>query len=1013
MLSKLIHRPVAVLLSITAAVILGVLATTRLPIGLLPEVGIPKLSVQVNYPNISARSLEQTVISPLRQQLLQLNGLQDIYSRCRDEKGIIYLDFPFGTNPDLAFIEVNEQVDRAMNSLPRELARPRVLATEVANIPVVELAITLKDTQSTTNTDLLGLSEQARRVFRRRIEQLSTVAFADLNGQTSRRVEIKPDENRMRNLNISESDLASLLQQANLETGSLLLADGHFVYSVRLTNRLTKPADIAALALNRSGRLVYLRDFASVNYAAEPAQGMFMHNGQRGVVFRIHKKSNSQLFLLQEELAGLKTELANQYPQFEFALLNDQSALLSASITNLQSGLIYGASFAILILFLFFREWRRPLLIALAVPVALLLALLGFYLVGLSINVISLAGLILGLGLMIDNSIIVLDNIDQLKRKGMNPTEAAWRGGQEVIGPLISSALTTVAVFLPLIFLNGLSGALFRDQAIAVSLALGASLLVAYFLLPLLSRGKKAAKAHSSHTTTTEFQNKTVDQANRNLAKRPVLLNRLLTLVILIAVLFTAFLLVNSVPQQGFPDITRSAFQLEIDWNESLSLEENQRRCLAITKEWDTALGGQITTSIGEQQFLLSQENRSTNEALLQFFLTPSASSLDAKSFATSLVKKWQEQHPSANLFFSPVPNLFDRVFSGDAAAELWLKVRNRLSQELPRWKEMNAFESLLQSQEYTFVGPANQEIISLSIDYEQLQFKLVNETALRNRLLSLFGEQELTQLRGGDQQIPVVIFMTNEVAKLSLAQLQEATIINQNGNEIPIGELLVVREEVDYKVITGDRAGPFIQCDFAASLTDQEKQSIIVLANTQSNLLSQWGGSSIAQQEQLQSLRWVLLVALLLLYLILAAQFESLVAPWVVLLTIPLSLVGSLVALWLTGGSLNLISMIGMVVTGGIVVNDAIIKLDMINRGRREMSLSMTAALQYANQRRIRAIIMTSLTTILALAPVLFASGLGAELQRPLAIAVIGGLAVGTLASLYILPVFYRALMK
>ncbi|MEL7161722.1 MAG: efflux RND transporter permease subunit, partial [Bacteroidota bacterium] len=404
MLKNLLHRPVALLLTTLALLLLGILAAGRLPLSLLPEVGIPRISVQVAYPNAAARTLENAVVSPLRNTLLQVNDLSGIRSRARDESAVFYLDFPFGTDPDLAFIEVNEKIDQAMNQLPREVARPRVLATDVSDIPVVQLSVTLRDTSRTDarGTALLELSELARNVLRRRLEQLAEVAFADLSGQREPRLVVRPRTATLRALGLTDDDLTSLLRSANVELGGLLLADGHYEYAVRFTGDLRTAADLRQLYLRLdNNRTVPLSDLATVTYEATPARGAYYHDGHPGVVFTLRKRADARLFDLRENLQILLADLESEYPSLRFRLDNDQTAILRASIDNLTGGLLYGAGFAILILFAFFREWRRPLLIGLAVPTALTVAVLGFYLAGLSINVISLAGLILGLGLMI------------------------------------------------------------------------------------------------------------------------------------------------------------------------------------------------------------------------------------------------------------------------------------------------------------------------------------------------------------------------------------------------------------------------------------------------------------------------------------------------------------------------------------------------------------------------------------------------------------------------------------
>lgn len=976
-----------------ALLLLGFLAARRLPLSLLPEVGIPRLTVQVTYPNAAARTVEDAVVQPLRNTLMQVNNLDDIQSRTRDESSVLFLEFPFGTDPDLAFIEVNEKIDLAMNQLPREVDRPRVLASDVSDIPVVQLSVTI-DSARAGPTEMLELSALARNVLRRRLEQLEEVAFADLSGQVEPRIVVRPNREVLRALGLREEDLGQLVREANVDLGSLLLVDGHYQYNVRFTGDLRSADDLRELYLNvpaggnSPGRILALSELAQITYEASPPRGEFFHNGRPGVVFQLRKRADARLFDLRDNLQTLLEAMRLDYPQLQFSLNNDQTSILRASIDNLTGGLLYGAGFAILILFAFFREWRRPLLIGLAVPVALLIAVLGFYLAGLSINVISLAGLILGLGLMIDNSIIVLDNIASM------PTANSARGRREVIAeatdevirPLISSALTTVAVFLPLVLISGIAGALFLDQAVAVTLSLAASLLVAYFLLPTLSLLLSGSTKNKEDIST--------DSPAENISWA---LPSKWWLAVTIPWLILGYITLDHLGKRGFPELSRTDFRLAVDWNESLPLSEHRARVSALSKDWQARYGGEVSAFIGEDLFLLAEENRAYTSSEIQLFLAEAPT----RGFADNWLDSLRLRYPRAGFTFSPMANLFDRIF---ASQEPYLEIRLRSASGrlTPPWEEVQPLVQALAAEGFAPATPSRTDAITLKIDYAQLQVSKVSTGVLRQKLLTLFSENEVTRLRSNDQSLPVLIA---GAAQLLSTDLFAETVTNQDGNEIPLRYLINTKRQREYGVLTADAAGEYIALGFTEGV-DAEFINDIVANYPVFN--PQLAGRFLTERSQLQELGGILLISLLLLYLILAAQFEGLRLPFVVLLTVPISLVGSVLTLWIVGDTLNLLSLIGMVVTGGIVVNDAIIKVDMIERARRA-GLALPEALREANRRRLRAIVMTSLTTILALAPVLFTAGLGAELQRPLAVTVIGGLLVGTLASLYFIPLLYR----
>lgn len=991
MLDFLVNRPIAVLMTFLGVFILGLVVSRTLPVSLLPEIPIPQMTVQVSAPNTTARELENTVVQPLRNQLLQVSKLRDIESETRNSGALIRLDFNYGANTDLAFIEVNEQIDQLMGLLPRELERPRVLKANVADIPVFYLSVSSTQLAELAgearDQALLDLSEFARMIIKRRIEQLPQVAFADVSGYAEPQITILPDWERLLSLKVSENQLQQVLRANNVDLGSILVKDGQYQYNIRFLSELKTREDVAGIYLDLNGRVLQLRDIAEIRLEPRPRRGLYRHNGQDAVVFSIRKQADAQLFDLKKEMQALLDNFAAEYPLLEFSLHQDQSEILQVSIDNLRTSLLYGMLFAFLILFLFFREWRTPVLIGLAVPGALIMSLLGFYLLGLSINTISLAGLILGVGLMIDNSIIVIENIRQQRARGLTVTAAAVEGGEEVIRPLISSALTTCSVFLPLIFLSGIGGALFYDQALSITIALTCSLLLAYILLPTLVR-LLARKQQPAAPGRAGFYTRSVDQALRF---------RGLTVLLFVAGLGGLYWLAGQLNREAFPQLTRQALEMTIDWNQSINLAENQRRIDEICRTMNSQNAGAF---IGEQQFMLEQQEQSLNEARLYL-----AVQNDLRQEQENLRQFMAANFPDASVRIQPARNMFDRIFRSEAAP-LTAFLQSRESNRTPGLADLSPLLDTLERAGWQPVRPSTEDVYNLQIDKEKaLRYQVSYETAY-SRLKTLFNQNEVELLKSTNQYIPIVLGSNMQ----SLQRVLDETLVeNQSGEQLPLREFVRIERENNYKQLSAGRAGEALKIDLSTG-TEAAIPYIRGLVNRAG--LSVYFDGELFEDRRLTGELFVIMgISLLLLYLILAAQFESLVQPLIVILTVPMGVFGALAALYLAGESLNLIAIIGLIVMSGIVVNDAILKVDMMNRLSRTESL--TEAIHGAGLRRLRPILMTSLTTMLALAPVLFSSGLGAELQRPLAIAVIGGLALGTVSSLYFIPVFYWFLYK
>ena len=449
---------------------------------MLPDIAIPKITISVSAPNKTARVIENTITRPLRNQLIQVNNLEDLNSTSRNGSSYIEIILRQGTNTDLSFIETNEKVDQAMNLLPRDLNRPRVVKSNVSDIPVFYLNIVPKDENQTTD---LERSDFAEKVIKRRLEQLDEIAFVDIHGQSFPQVTVAPKETILQSMGITIDVLMQAIRNNNIDIGNVQIKDGQYQYSVEIKNRLERIEDIMDLTLQIQGQIYSIKDLADVSLVPLPERGAYGYNDKKGIILSVRKKDIANNFDLKKSFDETIEDIRETYPLLNFNIINDQTTILEVSYKNLRTSLLYGILFSSLILFLFFREWRLPLLIIVTVPLSLLLSVWIFYLAGISINIISLSGLILGVGLMIDNAIIIIDNIRE-EEKIHTQDDAIVIGTLGVFRPLLSSAMTTCSVFLPLILISGIAGSLFYDQALSITIALSASLLVSTVVLPVL-----------------------------------------------------------------------------------------------------------------------------------------------------------------------------------------------------------------------------------------------------------------------------------------------------------------------------------------------------------------------------------------------------------------------------------------------------------------------------------------------------------------------------------------------
>jgi multidrug efflux pump subunit AcrB len=427
--------------------------------------------------------------------------MRDIRTETRDGSAIVHLNFEYGTNTDLAFIEVNEKIAAAMNWIPRDIARPQVIKASATDIPVFNLNLTLKDdslsrndeairgaNQSTHNDDtrFLDLCEFAETVIKRQIEQLPEVAMVDVSGLVNKEVVIQPDNNLLSITGITLSDIESALNNHNIAQGSMIVRDGYYEYNIKFSAVLRTVEDIRNVYLRKNGKIFQLKDLAKINIVPEKEKGLALYNGKRAVVLEIIKQSDENMSKMQSALDKVIDNMKSNYPDIEFNASQNQTTLLDYSISNLQQNLLLAFIFVCLVSVFFMRDIKSPLIIGISMFVALVISLMFFYLFKVSLNVVSLTGLILALGMMIDSSIVVTDNIGQYRQKGLSIDDACVKGTNEVIAPMLSSSLTNIVVFVPLIFLSGIAGAIFFDQAFSVTVGVLVSYFTGIMLLPVL-----------------------------------------------------------------------------------------------------------------------------------------------------------------------------------------------------------------------------------------------------------------------------------------------------------------------------------------------------------------------------------------------------------------------------------------------------------------------------------------------------------------------------------------------
>lgn len=1011
---NLIKRPIAVSMCLIALIVIGCFSFKYIPVSLMPDIDIPQITIQIAYPGASVREVDAKTVAPLRNQLMQVAGLKTIRSESRTDAGTIFMTFEPGSNIDLLFIEVNEKMDRAMNHMPKELERPKVIKASAMDIPAFYLDVTLKEEKTDTPQELpvagirfAQLGNFVRNIVCKRIEQLPQTAMVDISGTTGSEILCIPDKDKMEAMGMPIAVLEKAIHDNNITLEALTVTDGLYRYHIHFDSQLISKEDIEHIYINHEGRLFLFKDLCQVIEQPAVRTGLVRNGKKNAVTLAVIKQNDAQMEDLQESIGNLIEDLQKEYPDIDFELTRDQTQLLTYSIENLKQNLYVGALLACLVLFLFMKDWHLPLLIIITIPFTLIITLLSFHLLNISLNIISLSGLILGVGMIVDNSIIVIDNIMQKWASGLSLKNAVVKGTNEVFTPMLSSVLTTCSVFIPLIFLSGTAGALFYDQAMGITIALFASLFVAILVIPvyffLFYKNKKRKNSIDVLDRKLRFDfYKPYEKTLKWVLRHPKGI-----IALFICIVPATFIIYSMLDKERLPYIEHHDAIATIDWNSGISVEENDQRVAQLLTQVNKHM--QTTTSmIGIQDFILSHTPDITaSEAIVYLKAKSEKDLLTAQQEIAAYMK---QHYPKGTISFSVSGNIFDLIFSTNEA-DLEIRLQNKDGGR-PSVTQVKRFIDTLNVRfpQISIQPIVVDKNIKYMANIEQMATYSITYQMLFERLKVLVNKSDIYRINDGGKSIPVIIGTPSKESETLL----QNTIINPQGIEVPLSYLIQETKGKDFKRLYSGSGGDYYPIKIIAK--DRDIKEIVSFANeyikAEKDYSATFTGDYYSSRELIWELVVVLSVAIALLYFILAAQFESIIQPLLILTEIIVDVFWVFLGLLLFNESLNIMSMIGIVVMCGIIINDSILKVDTINRLHRS-GMGVLKALLVGGHSRLKPILMTSLTTILAVLPFLSRSDMGSALQYPLSLSLIIGMIAGTAVSLFFIPLMYYLIYK
>lgn len=1032
----LLNRPVTAFMLVLATFIFGWIALNDLSVDLLPDIETPSLLVQTEWSGASAREVESRINEPMEGVLSTIPGLDNIHSFARQGQSIVALDFEWGRDMNLAFLNTREKLDQIRMMLPEQAGRPQLIYSTPADEPVAILAINPIGQASPDFETRLELKRWAEQVLTRRLEQQDGIAQAVLVGAVMPEVHIQFRQDEIDRYGLNINAIRNIIQQANVFSASGELRDGWYRYSLTIQSRIQSLEDIRRIPLTRPAgteRILTLSDVAEVFMEEQEPTSFALLDGNQTLTVLVKKDYGSNTVTLYEELLPVLDELRGQFPGISIEVLQENASYIRNSISNLLQTLAYGGILAFLILFLFLNDPRMPFTIGIAIPVSIFLTFFVMYLFGVQLNIISLSGLTLGIGLLVDNAIVVLENINRYRNDKTTLIEAADRGTREIALAITASTFTTISVFLPLLFLGGFEGAFFRDQAFTLSVSLLASLLVAIGILPVLVVMIQKRRRKSNKPSVPAEANRFTRNFDSVLRVYESVLVRAIAhpiMVVLIALFFGALavFVFYQLPKDILPEIepTSVEYRISLPGNTSLltmreaasDLVHEVGSRLEIGRDALTTGGGQADISAKGKNILVmggytDQTNlsRVAREGLNKFTIRVPVSSGDEALEVDQLLMGYMENRSGWNAEKLNTGSVFSAIFSDADAPVIFRMVgTDRSFSEngaavLDEWLTGQGFEAQLNKQ-YPEVVQTYQILFNSA---RMLRYGITEQQVIDN-LESRARGSMVTEWNREDESIAIRLFSAGE-----RTFDPENISFTIDGRQIPMREIAEIRVAAEPEQLERVNQTSVLSYVTAFGLTDWwwQREAITEAVREftrQTGMQVRIGGSALQVDKLMRDMMRLLGISLILIYIILAVQYESLRYPALILVSVPFAWIGSLFLLYVTGGSLNTLSFMGILILTGIAVNDAILKVDFMRRYLDETG-DLNQAIMMAGKHRFRPVVMTTLTTILGLVPMLIPFGDGYEFRFALASALIGGMITSTLLTLFVVPTLFRVL--
>lgn len=1006
-----VHRPIFTIMMMLIIIILGAISLSRLPIDLMPDITYPTLSVSTNYSNVGPEEIEQLITRPIEEAMSAVAGVEEVTSTSSQGRSSVRLSFAWGTDLTEATNDVRDRLDRVISRLPEEAERPTLRKFDASAMPILMIG-------AASALDPIEARNLLETQVKNRMERIPGIASFDIFGGSQREIHVNFRAEEINALGLSLDQVMTNLRAANQNVPGGTVQQGNLEITVRTPGEYANIEELGDTVIaTREGTPVKLREIASIEEGTPRASNIIRINGTPGMYLAISKQSGTNT--VQVARAALKEleKINRDIPQIQLIPIVDSSKYIERSIANVANSALYGGVLTILVLFVFLRNFPSTLVISTAIPLSIIATFVLLYFNGFTLNIMTLGGLALGVGMMVDNAIVVLENITRFREeKGLDGMQAAVEGTEEVTAAIIAGTLTTVVVFLPMIFIRGMVGVMFKQFAYVVTFSLFCSLFVALTLVPMLS-----AHLHKPPPLENGEKKYRIYRFSELLLRHieagyagvlDVALNhRILVVLTAIALIGGSILLI---PFVGF-ELMPAADEGEV----RVTVQAEAGTRLDVFDELMKPIEARILDAVPEREKSLVSIGGSwgggARSGDLRLTLKPAKDRTRTSEEIANTLRPVFTNIPGVQIRARAGQGMFNitRGMGASGGERIQVEIQgydlataDALSQQIKqRASAIPGITDVRLSRE-----DASPEQI-IVIDRAKAADMKLSVSQIANMLKTVIQGSTATYYRVRGKEYPIIV-KVKDAEKIGLDELLNLTLTNSAGQPIVLRNVVRVDSGKGPTNIERKNQERIVTVSLNISGRDmghivEDVQEALKTIPVPRDFSIGFGGDVEEQQKSFRELLTSLTLALLLVYMVMACLYESLRDPFVVMFSVPLAIIGVVLLLFLTRTTFNIQSYIGCIMLGGIVVNNAILLVDHANQLKRE-GVPLRQAIEEAGRHRLRPILMTSLTTMLGLLPLALGVGEGGEAQAPLARAVIGGLSSSTLITLVFVPVVY-----